>query len=577
MQSSVTSSATLLSLLRQSSSRRTAQTCRLFSSYGNSQRSSSKRELQTATAYRPHSLPTSFPPPRSPGSSDTSIAADFPSFREMTSPQLPGQQAYSPNINLNEAESQKPKPVETSPATTAKPVEKPRRKLRARKAAMKLTPVAIEQLRKLLSQPEPKLIRVGVKNRGCSGLAYHLEYVEKPGTFDEVVEQDGVKVLIDSKALFSIIGSEMDWQEDKLSRKFVFRNPNISKHNLKSTMPTPTLLTPDRMLDLNDSTSTPLYVIIRFSASIPDLPLDIFSPETTTSAGLKQLIRTRLPPNLSSHRLRLIYAGRGLEDATPLAASLKLPPSSSARSTPRPPEDDESTTTSKGKGKAPVRDPPRLYIHCSIGDIVLSAGDLAAEAAIASTIRQPQDSDSGDEDGNDGSPTGSRRNRHQGSSSSALDSAGGTTTPAPRGFDRLLAAGFTPAEVTALRSQFMAIQAVSRTPDTMPSGAELREMEDRWMDEGSSAMAAGGGATGGGGAGGGGEGISFADDDGGFGPGSRGAMDDMLWGAVMGFFWPVGCAMWLRREEGVWSWRKGFAVFVGVVVNVAFGAMRIMN
>ncbi|PYI34691.1 hypothetical protein BP00DRAFT_454527 [Aspergillus indologenus CBS 114.80] len=342
-------------------------------------------------------------------------------------------------------------------------------------------------------------------------------------------------------------------------------------------MPTPTFLTPDRMLDLNDSTSTPLYVIIRFSASIPDLPLDVFSPETTTSAGLKQLIRTRLPPNLSSHRLRLIYAGRGLEDATPLAASLKLPPSSSARSTPRPLEDDESTTTSKGKGKgkAPIRDQPRLYIHCSIGDIVLSAGDLAAEAAIASTIRQPQASDSGDEDGNDGSPSGSRRHRHQGPSPSALDSAGATTTPAPRGFDRLLAAGFTPAEVTALRSQFMAIQAVSRTPDTMPSGAELREMEDRWMDEGSSAMAAGGVA--GGGAGGGGEGISFADDDGGFGPGSRGAMDDMLWGAVMGFFWPVGCAMWLRREEGVWSWRKGFAVFVGVVVNVAFGAMRIMN
>jgi iron-sulfur cluster assembly protein len=75
------------------------------------------------------------------------------------------------------------------------------------------------------------MIRVGVKNRGCSGLAYNLEYVERPGTFDEVVEQDGVKVLIDSKALFSIIGSEMDWQEDKLSSRFVFRNPNISKYH----------------------------------------------------------------------------------------------------------------------------------------------------------------------------------------------------------------------------------------------------------------------------------------------------------------------------------------------------------
>jgi iron-sulfur cluster assembly protein len=93
---------------------------------------------------------------------------------------------------------------------------------------MHLTPTAVNQIRNLLNQPEPKLIKVGVRNRGCSGLAYHLEYVEKPGKFDEEVEQDGVKVLIDSKALFSIIGSEMDWEEDKLNQRFVFRNPNIS-------------------------------------------------------------------------------------------------------------------------------------------------------------------------------------------------------------------------------------------------------------------------------------------------------------------------------------------------------------
>ena len=93
---------------------------------------------------------------------------------------------------------------------------------------MNLTQGAVQQLRTMLDQPEPKLIRVGVRNRGCSGLAYHLEYVEKPGTFDEMVEQDGVKVLIDSKALFSIIGSEMDYVEDKLNQRFVFRNPNIS-------------------------------------------------------------------------------------------------------------------------------------------------------------------------------------------------------------------------------------------------------------------------------------------------------------------------------------------------------------
>jgi iron-sulfur cluster assembly protein len=94
---------------------------------------------------------------------------------------------------------------------------------------MKITPEALHHLRELLDQPNPKMIRVGVKNRGCSGLAYHLEYVEKPAAFDEVLEQDGVKVLIDSKALFSIIGSEMDWKEDKLSARFVFNNPNITE------------------------------------------------------------------------------------------------------------------------------------------------------------------------------------------------------------------------------------------------------------------------------------------------------------------------------------------------------------
>jgi iron-sulfur cluster assembly protein len=166
--------------------------------------------------------------PRSSGGFDTSITADFP---------LPGEHSKtaskleSSTISLREGEAQKPKPAPATSTTTATPKTspKPRRPLRARKAAMKLTPLATEQLRNLMSQPDPKFIRVGVKNRGCSGLAYHLEYVEKPGKFDEIVEQDGVKVLIDSKALFSIIGSEMDWHEDPLSRRFVFRNPNISE------------------------------------------------------------------------------------------------------------------------------------------------------------------------------------------------------------------------------------------------------------------------------------------------------------------------------------------------------------
>jgi iron-sulfur cluster assembly accessory protein len=183
--------------------------------------------MQTQTAYRPHSLPSSFPPPRSSGGADTSISAEFPSLDSQ--PTQRTSQNTAPNVSVRESEAQKSSSTFSASPAAPKTSPKPRRPLRPRKAALKLSAVATEQLRSLMDQPEPKFIRVGVKNRGCSGLAYHLEYVEKPGKFDEIVEQDGVKVLIDSKALFSIIGSEMDWHEDKLSRRFVFRNPNISK------------------------------------------------------------------------------------------------------------------------------------------------------------------------------------------------------------------------------------------------------------------------------------------------------------------------------------------------------------
>ncbi|KAI5120214.1 hypothetical protein M0805_000029 [Coniferiporia weirii] len=119
-----------------------------------------------------------------------------------------------------------------SPQVAARPpappkVEKPKPRLVGRKAALTVTPEAVRRLRNLLNGPHPQLIRIGVRNKGCAGMSYHLEYVEEPGKFDEIVEQDGVRVLIDSKALFSIIGSEMDWVEDRLSAKFAFKNPNV--------------------------------------------------------------------------------------------------------------------------------------------------------------------------------------------------------------------------------------------------------------------------------------------------------------------------------------------------------------
>ncbi|GAA97414.1 hypothetical protein E5Q_04092 [Mixia osmundae IAM 14324] len=116
----------------------------------------------------------------------------------------------------------------SDPPNPSQPAKREPRQFKARQAALTLTQNAVVRLQDLLSDPSaPKYLRISVRNKGCAGMAYHLEYVDEAGKFDEVVQQDGVKVVIDSKALFSIIGSEMDWAEDRLSAKFVFNNPNI--------------------------------------------------------------------------------------------------------------------------------------------------------------------------------------------------------------------------------------------------------------------------------------------------------------------------------------------------------------
>jgi iron-sulfur cluster assembly protein len=98
----------------------------------------------------------------------------------------------------------------------------------ALKQALTVTEAAAERIQGLLAaRGKPALgVRVGVRSRGCSGLTYTIEYADEKGKFDEVVEDKGVTVLVDPKAVMFIIGTEMDYVEEKLQSGFVFRNPN---------------------------------------------------------------------------------------------------------------------------------------------------------------------------------------------------------------------------------------------------------------------------------------------------------------------------------------------------------------
>lgn len=99
---------------------------------------------------------------------------------------------------------------------------------RPRPQVMRLTEAAADRIKAIMAKSEKPIagVRVGVKNGGCAGMAYTMEYAESAAKFDEVVEDKGVTVLIDPKAVMFLIGTEMDFVEDKLQSGFVFRNPN---------------------------------------------------------------------------------------------------------------------------------------------------------------------------------------------------------------------------------------------------------------------------------------------------------------------------------------------------------------
>ncbi len=89
-----------------------------------------------------------------------------------------------------------------------------------------LTDAAAARVKEILSEREHGYLRVGVKNGGCAGMEYLMEYVDEIETFDELVEDKDVQIVVDAKAVLFLLGSVVDYETEILHSKFVFRNPN---------------------------------------------------------------------------------------------------------------------------------------------------------------------------------------------------------------------------------------------------------------------------------------------------------------------------------------------------------------
>lgn len=357
-------------------------------------------------------------------------------------------------------------------------------------------------------------------------------------------------------------------------------------------------------------TPPPLHVTIRFSTSLPDLHLDVPSPQQTTVVALKHLIRARLSADAGANqdaipsstdptsqasraRLRFIHNGRILPDASVLSAVLKAPP---------PPPLPHHQLDPKGKSIAGAPQQQRAFINCSIGD-ALSETDLSAEASPAAA---PPPSPISSHPTTP-SRTPPPRLTIPTSSTSSLTNLPSSTTllppssishshypphpqspsqqpnahsQQPLGFDRLLQAGLTPSEISTLRSHFRAIHTARFTPDTMPLPDALRAMEDAWLDRSGPEAGSipsydtaghGGGFAGEGGEeGAGGAGIGGTEDV----YGLSAVAGPLIRGMMIGFLFPLGVVGWLGKEDGVCSQRMLDFVTFGVLLSVSVGVMR---
>ncbi|RPB28094.1 hypothetical protein L211DRAFT_819141 [Terfezia boudieri ATCC MYA-4762] len=266
----------------------------------------------------------------------------------------------------------------------------------------------------------------------------------------------------------------------------------------------------------------PVELTIRFATALPDLTIFLPNAAITTISSLKRQIRTLRRDDTAKRKLKLIYGGKVLVtgDGRTLAEQMRL-----TRPIASP------TPAGKGKGKAVETDldegEPRdlrrsaeirkAYIHCAVGDEATEE-ELSLE----------------DQEGTAPTSTATANEQHAHS-----------TLPQPLGFDRLLSAGFTEADVAQLRAQFNRIHNISL--DSPPEMSRI--LEERWIDE-----AAGTGAG------------ELADGS------PAGTYEDMFIGVAIGFFWPV--AVLALREEGIFTKRRGMAIVAGLLVNLLAAVLR---
>lgn len=283
-----------------------------------------------------------------------------------------------------------------------------------------------------------------------------------------------------------------------------------------------------------------ILLVVRFAA-LPDIVLSV-NANITTALALKVLIRHQLPQSYMNSRLRLIFAGKILDDGTPLTQSMGLSRQTCPSLVP--------AATSHGQhsrhadDNTPLLAPPR-YIHCAIGD-TLALGEIQHEEREAERFKHLLSEKLSSAQEHNGAPF-------------AFPQDGPRDDEAPIGFDRLLQSGFTPSDIAALRNSFMSHLSNTHTPDMMPSNEQLRRLEEQWLDtdaQGPQDISA--------------EGDSAESNEG-------TALDDIFLGNIWGFFWPTGALVWGFREDGVWTRRRKIAVFTALMVNLVFGFARMTS